>query len=90
MKQRKEHWVVVLDDSNCTVGIGGEGYLQMATGECPWDNNCYLLEGACTPYSKSIFRDATKEEVDNWLKNKIRADVPSIEGPRLYEYYFGG
>ncbi len=76
-------WVVVLDDSNCTVGVGGEGYLWLAK-ECPWYQDCYLLKGVGSPYNKSIFRDATPEEVENWLNHKQRASVPLNNMPKLY------
>ena len=74
-------WVVVLDDSNCTVGIGGEGYLW----EVDRDSGKYwMLKGIGSPYNKSIFRAATEEEIDNWIKNKTRANVPKHGKPLLY------
>lgn len=85
-------WVVVLDDSNCTVGVGGEGYLWYAvqsTYNADWYNlkrNKKDSEIAVYSYGKEIFRDATKEEIKNWLENKIRADVPLNNKPKLYIY----
>jgi hypothetical protein len=83
-KNNEDHWVVVVDDSNCTVGVGGEGYLWKVK-QCWNYSNCWRLEGVCSPYSKSIFRDATKEEVKNWLKDGTRADVPENGKPKLYQ-----
>lgn len=72
-RPKKYKWVVVLDDSMCTVGVGGKGYLWEAYQSTL--ENCYELKGTETPYYKSIFRDATSEEIDNWLSNKCRAKV---------------
>lgn len=76
-------WVVVVDDSNCTCGVGGEGYLWRAK-QCSWYRHCYSLEGVGPPYDKTIFRDATEEEVANWLRDKTRAPVPPNGKPKLY------
>lgn len=75
MNETEYKWVVTVDDSNCTVGVGGEGYLWQVK-ECPWYQHCYSLKGVGSPYNKSIFRDATPEEVENWLNHKQRASVP--------------
>jgi len=88
MNSKKNHWVVVVDDSNCTVGVGGEGYLWKVT-PCPWNWGCWRLDGAGSPYDKSIFRDATEEEVVNWVRDGKRADVPKHGKSKLYQDALG-
>jgi hypothetical protein len=73
-------WIVVLDDSDCTVGVGGEGYLW----EVNKSDDCYYRPNGVTPYPKYMFRDATEQEVENWKQNKQRANVPKIHGRKLY------
>lgn len=87
MRNTKDHWVVVLDDSNCTVGVGGEGYIWRVT-ECSWNTACYKLEGVPSPYHKYIFRDATNGEIEDWIKYKKRALVPKHGKEKLYEGIF--
>lgn len=87
-----EKWVVVVDDSNCTVGMGGEGYMWQVANDDGWNyrmKNGYKGNPNFTtgPYSKSIFRDATQEEIKNWKENKQRAVVPLNNKPKLYEGY---
>ena len=81
-------WVVVLDDSNCTMGIGGEGYLWEVHPSSDYQRGYYNLnsrDGSIVyNYNKEIFRAATKDEVDNWLKNGTRANVPKHGKPKLY------
>ena len=84
MNKSEYKWVVVVDDSNCTVGVGGEGCLREAK-ECPWYQHCYLLKGVKSPYNKSIFRNATPEEVENWLNYKQKANIPLNNKPKLYQ-----
>ncbi len=74
-------WVVVVDDSNCTVGVGGEGYLWEVEQS---EGNYYNAVKGFYNYNKSIFRDATEEEINNWLKDKTRANVPKNNKPKLY------
>ena len=84
---KKSKWVVVLDDSNCTVGVGGEGYLHEVIDS---DNSRYSQkESSWYNYNKSIFRDATESEIDNWVKYKKRANVPKHGKPYLYQDIFG-
>jgi hypothetical protein len=89
-----EKWVVVVDDSNCTVGMGGEGYMWEVMQE---DNFYYRLKkkniipndffGPTTgPYDKSIFRDASEEEIKNWKENGQKATVPQNNKKKLYEF----
>lgn len=80
-KQLSPKYVVVLDDSDCTVGVGGEGYLWEVDYD---DGNYWRLKGIGSPYNKSIFRAATQTEIDNWVKNKTRANVPKHGKPLLY------
>lgn len=56
-------WLVVVDDSNCTVRLGGPGYMWRLIGQSPQYEYCWMLEGVCSPYDKSIFRKATKAEI---------------------------
>lgn len=65
----EDFWVVVVDDSNCTMRVGGPGHLWKAK-QCPWYEDCWLLNGASSPYPKSIFREATKEEIEKWKSEK--------------------
>lgn len=73
---KPERWVVVLDDSNCTVGIGGAGHLYKLIGQAAYCKDCWKLEGVSGPYGKEIFRFATRQEIKDWKESKKRADVP--------------
>ena len=54
-------WVVVLDDSDCTVKLGGPGYMWKVVN--PINEIYFYLDGVPSPYSKHIFRKATKAEI---------------------------
>ncbi len=56
-------WLVVVDDSNCTVRLGGPGYMWQLVGQSPHYKHCWRLKDVVSPYDKSIFRKATKAEV---------------------------
>lgn len=77
-------WIVTLDDSDCTVGVGGEGYLW----EVDESKDHYYRPNGVTPYPKYIFRDATEDEIKAWKENKQRANVPKHNKPRLCDNIF--
>lgn len=90
IKNEKPHWVVVVDDSNCTVGVGGEGYMWEVV-QSPRNLDWYdaAEEHRWYSYTKSIFRDATEEEIKNWKESKTLAKVTPHGKPRLCEDVLG-
>ncbi len=85
----EERWVVVVDDSDCTVGMGGEGYLWQVANDyggyyCMKNGHKGNPYMTTSPYPKSIFRDATEDEIKNWKENKQRANVQKHGKPRLW------
>jgi hypothetical protein len=81
-KAETKKWIVVLDDSDCTVGVGGEGYLW----EVHDSIDGYYRPNGITPYPKNMFRDAAEEEIENWKRNKQRADIPLNGKKKLYKF----
>ncbi len=59
-------WLAVIDDSHCTVRLGGPGTLWQLAGQS--DNPvCWWLEGVGSPYPKTMFRKATEAEIAKHL-----------------------
>jgi regulator of replication initiation timing len=59
-------YVTVIDDSDCTVKLGGPGAVYKVCKKTIQFKDYYLLEGVVGPYSKSIFRPSTQEEIDKF------------------------
>ncbi len=81
---KPERWVVVLYDCDCTVGIGGPGYLHKLIGQSIYYKDHWKLDGIGSPYSKDRFRFATRQEIKDWKESKKRADVPGNDSERCY------
>jgi hypothetical protein len=62
-------WLVVLNDSHCTVSVGGPGYMWKNEGQSSHNPDCWDIGGGL-PYSKNMFRKATPEEVRSWLSKQ--------------------
>lgn len=70
--------MVVIDDSNCTVKIGGPGRLWEVDPSSNYSRGFYNLKGrdgyVLYNYDQSMFRAATEEEIDNWLKTQTQGE----------------
>jgi hypothetical protein len=66
-------WLVVVDDSDCTVRLGGPGHMWRCKHQSFHNPSCWVLEGVGSPYSKSIFRKATEAEVQDWVTRGVPA-----------------
>lgn len=62
-------WLAVVDDSDCTVRLGGPGALWRLEGQSA-SPGCWNLEGVASPYSKRVFRPATQQEIIKHLAEK--------------------
>lgn len=61
-------WLAVVDDSGCTVRLGGPGHLWKCRRQSFGSPHCWELEGVDSPYSKTIFRKATVAEIEAHLR----------------------
>lgn len=65
-------YVVVVDNSNCTVRIGGACSLWEVCHSSNYSGGFYNLKNSfgytIYNYNQSIFRAATQKEIDEWLK----------------------
>lgn len=57
-------WLAVVDDSGCTVRLGGPGHLWQFERRSYLSPGCWHIRGVAAPYSKSIFRRATQAEIE--------------------------
>lgn len=60
---RSGDWLAVVDDSSCTVRLGGPGRLWQFDRPSYQCSGYWHIRGVCAPYSKDIFRRATEEEI---------------------------
>ncbi len=58
---RPGDWVAVIDDSHCTVRLGGPGALWRMEADAGGGN--VRLYGVSSPYGRAMFRRATAEEI---------------------------
>lgn len=54
-------WVAVVDDSDCTVRLGGPGAIWRVRAEA--SPTTWWLHEVASPYTKTIFRKATADEI---------------------------
>ncbi len=66
-------WLAVVDDSDCTVKLGGPGALWKCKRQSFHHPDCWELERAVSPYSKRIFRKATETEVKDGVARGLAA-----------------